>query len=110
MRPEPAKFTKDRPCTKLHIWTCFYGANGFVDVQVDQAHAVIGLNVPRVLERAGRIVKIPKGDALMYRVTQAGRTWMTDGILAYLKNHPEDSRLVKYYPDGGQPRVRRVRR
>jgi len=110
MRPEPAKFTKDNPCTKKHIWNCFAGPQGLRPVSVVAAQAQIGVYVPRVMERNARLVcKTVKGTDY-YELTPEGEEWLTAGIRSYLKNHPSEAGEVTYPPDTLPARVRRVRR
>ena len=98
MKPTVKVFTKDAPCTKLHIWNCFRQMSGYAKVQVDVAHSEIGLNVPRVMERGGKLVKEtePRGD--YYVLTPLGKQWLEEGIRAYLTNHPGAKNKVKAMP------------
>lgn len=98
MKPEPKVFTKDRPCSKFELWTCFYGSKGFRTVQVDEAHAVIGLNVPRVMEREGRLEKVEQKQQEFYRLTEDGEEWLLKGFRNYLINHPSAWHLVEHVP------------
>lgn len=108
MRPEPAKFTKANPCTKRELWSCFRHASGYHTVQVDAAHAIIGLNAPRYLESRGYLLKERRADGDYYRLTAVGRAWLERGIRAYVKNHPTEAGGIPFL--GPAPSVRRVRR
>lgn len=115
MKPEPKVFTKDHPCTKLDIWNCFANdsGTGFRVMQVDAAHAIIGVNVPRVMEREGRLVRERREDGDLYILTRAGQEWLNKGIRSYLRNHPGDALRCRVRPsDGGEQgrgRIIRVR-
>lgn len=100
MKPEPAKFTRDNPCTKLHLWKCFRGRRGWKRVQVDQAHAVIGLNAPKYLLKKGYLKRIqtPQEDA--YALTKEGQVWLDRKFKNYLYRHPEAVTEVSVYPKG----------
>lgn len=107
MRPAVKVFTKDSPCTKKDLWACFRDAGGFRKVQVAQAHAVIGVNAPRVMERNAYLVKEMQRNAEWYSLTPEGEQWLTKGILGYLRNHPAERDNVQFLPS--PPRRRRVR-
>jgi len=115
MKPEPKVFAKDKPCTKFDIWQCFYGSSGFRIVQVDEAHAVIGLNVPRVMEREGRLEKVEHRRQECYVLTEDGEAWLLKGFRNYLINHPSAWHLVEHVPSdwkrpGNAPAPSRIRR
>lgn len=112
MYPAPKVFTKASPCTKLHLWNCFRGVRGWGAVLVPLAHAEIGVNAPRVMERNGYLVKERRENGDYYVMTHAGRVWLVKGILSYLKNHPSHSRLLNAMPDAAElsTAVRRVSR
>lgn len=98
MKPEVKVFTKQKPCTKKDIWNCFRVPAGFAKVQVDLAHTKIGVNVPRVMERQGYLVKesLPKGD--YYSLTSMGQSWLENGIKSFLRNHPAEAKNVLHMP------------
>ena len=126
MKPEPAVFTKDKPCTKAELWRCFRAdphnkrglevfrltsPGGFWSVQVDEAHAIIGKNAPRYMESKGYLVvdRTPRSE--FYRLTPAGEDWLINGIKAYAKNHPVEAAKLPYLPLSASPgRVIRRRR
>lgn len=99
MKPEVAKFTRDRPVTKLQLWNTFYGERGFRAVQVDAAKAEIGANAPRYLLRKGYIKEIDTGAVLSYTMSEIGKKWLTQGIVRYLNNHPADRGKVNFIPN-----------
>jgi len=108
-KPEIAVFDRQNPCTKVEIWNCFHGRTGFKRVQVDVAKSVIGANVPRVMEREGRLV-VEKGKKEdLFILTPVGEVWLTEGIKRYLKNHPAEVADVKY-PPKATIKKRRVRK
>lgn len=111
MKPQPAKFTKDNPVTKFELWRCFKRSphNGFATVQVDEAHSIIGLNAPRYMERSGYLFRETRGQGEFYTLTQTGEEWLTRGILAYAKNHPQRATEIPFLP-GVTTSRRRVRR
>jgi hypothetical protein len=108
VKPEPRVFTKDNPCTKLDIWNCFRGPNGFVAQPVVEAQTFIGANVPRVMEREGRLVKKTIKNTDYYVLTEAGEEWLAEGFARYLKNHPSHASQAVYLPRV-EKRLRRSR-
>ncbi len=88
MLPEPKRFTKEAPCSKADLWHCFKQPDGFAPVQIARAHSIIGLNVPRGMERMGRLCKQEIRGIQYYELTEAGERWLTLGILTFMKNHP----------------------
>lgn len=110
MKPAVRVFGRDAPCSKADLWSCFRRShNGFADVQVDEAHSIIGKNAPRYMETRGYLVResTPRGD--FYRITASGGEWLVRGIESYVKNHPSARETVAFYP-GTAPAARRVRR
>jgi hypothetical protein len=110
MRPAPAQFTKDSPCTKRHIWQCFYGPKGFTRVPVVEAQAKIGVNVPRVMERERRLVVVKLSGVDFYALTPEGEVWLRAGIEAYCRNHPAEVAEIPYLDAAGRHRRKRVSR
>ena len=98
MKPTIAKFDKEHPCTKRHLWECFATAKGFRKVAVPEAQSIIGINAPRGMEREGRlsVQKLDAGD--FYVLTSAGQTWLVQGIQAYVKNHPLEKGAIRHLP------------
>lgn len=116
MKPEPAKFTRDNPCTKKHIWNCFAGPSGFREVPVVEAHTIIGVNAPRVMERNARLIVKNKKGVDYYVLTTVGEEWLRAGAEAYVLNHPSESGDFRYLrgatgdtaPDREGRRIRRT--
>lgn len=98
MKPTVAKFTRDNPCTKLHIWNTFRGRRGFLPVQVTEAQAQIGANAPRVMERKGYLIRERGDRADVYILTPSGEDWLTEGMQRYLKNHPAEEENANHLP------------
>jgi len=96
MIPTVRKFTRTDRCTKVHIWNLFRGRCRFQSVRVAVAHSQIGVNVPRDMEAAGRLImnRLPTGD--YYVLTEEGEDWLTDGTRRYLRNHPSHASEVRY--------------
>lgn len=115
MKPEVKVFSKDAPCTKLDIWQAFRGPKGFIaNVPVAEAQSVIGANVPRVMEREGRLYKHELRGVEYYSLTEEGEEWLLEGMQRYLKNHPTHVAQASYLPAswgyGAAPkRLRRTR-
>lgn len=110
MKPEVKVFTRENPCTKLDIWNCFRARTGFVKVPVVEAQAQIGANVPRVMEREGRLEKAEARGVEYYVLTAEGEEWLSTGFARYLKNHPSHAPQAKFLPSGSSSsRLRRTR-
>lgn len=110
MKPKVAVFTREKPVTKVELWNCFrLNDKAFQAVQVDRAHAQIGKNAPRYLEKKGYLVHSKTARTDYYCLTPEGEQWLVRGIKAYAKNHPSEVHLIKDFPDEGVV-VRRVRR
>ena len=98
MKPEPKQFDKQNPCTKFDLWQCFRGKRGFVRVQIDEAHAIIGLNAPRNMRYHGYVQMVEVRNVEYYELTSLGRAWLMEGFHRYIKAHPERMTEVKYLP------------
>lgn len=96
MKPEPRVFDKGSPCTKLEIWNCFRGRRGWLSVQVDVAHSMIGVNVPRVMERDGKLIKVTTAKGDFYELTDYGHDWLLAGIKSFVRNHPSRVDELQY--------------
>lgn len=99
MKPKVKVFSKDKPVTKLQLWNCFRGQRGFVAVQVDTAHSIIGLNAPRYLKKKEYLEVITRRGEELYSLTEDGRKWLLEGFSRYLKNHPGDRAKAKNVPN-----------
>lgn len=98
MKPEVKQFDKANPCTKFDIWQCFRIATGFRAVPVAEAQSIIGANVPRIMEREGRLVKVEERGVEYYELTTDGGEWLLKGFRSYLKNHPSMVSKAKHVP------------
>lgn len=98
MKPTIKVFTREAPCTKWDIWHCFISHKGFCLVEVAEAQAKIGVNVPRVMEREGRLERVQRAQHDYYKLTPAGQEWLLKGFRAYLKNHPTKASKAAYAP------------
>lgn len=96
MKPPVAVFTRQNPCTKFHIWQCFRGPKGFVSVEVAHAQSIIGANVPRVMEREGRLVLQNRRSVDYYVLTETGKEWLVKGMTSFVRNHPAVLPEVKF--------------
>lgn len=96
MMPVVKTFTRDDPCTKKDLWTCFRDERGFRKVQIAQAQSVIGINAPRVMERNGYLVKETYRNAEWYALTFEGEQWLMRGIYSYVKNHPSERSSIPF--------------
>ena len=112
MKPEVKVFSREAPCTKLEIWGCFRGPRGFVRVPVVTAQSQIGANVPRVMEREGRLIKVVAGQTEYYALTEEGEEWLYEGFKRYLKNHPAHISMARNVPSewGYAAKTARLRR
>ncbi len=100
MKPTVRVFSRGNPCTKIDVWNAFRGRKGFVPTTVVRAQSIIGANVPRVLEREGRMVRETIGGKDMYILTPEGEEWLTRGFRNYLRNHPADLEYANFVPPG----------
>lgn len=86
-----AKFTRDAPCTKVHLWNCFGGEG---PVPVVDAKAIVGENAPKYLLREKYITQTSRAGVDYYSITKDGREWLTTGVRRYLALHPEDAAFL----------------
>ncbi len=100
MKPEVKVFTRDNPCTKLHIWNCFRGVRGFKKVDVAHAQSIIGVNAPRNMLSKGYATITETAGVEYYQLTKYGTEWLMTGLKSYLKNHPNDVKKAKNTPRG----------
>jgi hypothetical protein len=100
MKPEPAKFSKENPCSKFELWQCFRSRRGFAAVQVNAAEAVIGVNAPKYLRRKGYLVRENRADKDVYVLTEEGKEWLLKGFRSYLIRYPEMRERAKFLPEG----------
>ena len=98
MKPDVKVFTREYPCTKVDIWNCFSSPRDFVRVPVVKAHSLIVLNVPRGMERMGRLERVAMRGVEYYQLTDIGKKWLLRGIKNYVHNHPSDIGSIYNYP------------
>lgn len=99
MKPTVAKFTKQRPVNKGDIWRALRGRRQYrKSTQIDAVHAVIGLNAPRNMLVNGYLVKSVHGKADVYILTESGKEWLTKGVIAFLRNHPDQRDELQNVP------------
>lgn len=83
---------------------------GWRIVQVDEAHALIGINVPRVMERNGYLIRVRQTAQDKYALTPTGEAWLLKGALAFAKNHPSEAHRIAHLPTtDANVRARRTR-
>lgn len=96
----PAQFSREHPCTKLHLHNCFFDGKQYVDRPLVHAQAVIGKNAPRYLIDKGFVIQRLMNGVDMYCLTKDGKQWLQAGIARHLVLHPEDIKRCKYLPPG----------
>ena len=67
-------------------------------MQIDAAHAIIGLNAPRYLKRKGYLVEQVRGNKQVYVLTTTGKEWLLNGTLNFIIRHPERREELRYLP------------
>lgn len=83
-------FTRDDPCTKVHLWNCFHDEAGqwtarpLVDAKME-----IGDNAPKYLMREGYMVQRIANGIDWYELTWRGKDWLRQGTMRYLELHPD---------------------
>ena len=96
----PAVFTRDNPCTKVHLHNCFYRGGRYVNRPVVEAKAEIGENAPKYLIREGYVNVRLIGGVDYYVLTPAGDQWLRQGVHRYLTNHPDKISECREPPAG----------
>lgn len=110
MKPKERECSLSDPVRKPDLWRCFKrDLSGFATVQVSAAHAIIGRNAPRYLERQGYLVKDKTETGDFYSLTVLGEQWLIRGIRAYARNHPAEKENIAFFPEEVAA-PRRVRR
>lgn len=107
-----AVFTKDAPCTKVHIWNTFITAKGLVPVMVVVARGEIGLNAPKYLLKNDYMEAYTDKNVDYYRLTPGGQEWLRKGLNRHLELHPGDVEKVLHLSQlrAPAPRKRVVRK
>lgn len=107
----PASFTRTNPCTKVHLFNCFFNPKTAGVVPVVDAHQQIGVNSPKHLLDNGYLLHESRKGVDYYVLTAFGRNWLVPGLKRYLELHPE-KRADVLYPIPGEapapPPIRRV--
>ena len=98
MKPDVKEFTRDDPCTKLHIWNCFRAAHGFKRVQLDEAWSEIGVNAPRNMLKKGYIEIKHAAQEDYYQLTNSGEEWLRKGVKSYIRKHPDERKNAVLLP------------
>ena len=98
MKPIAKKFTKQNPCDKRVLWNSFRGKRGFKRVQKDISHSEIGMNAPRNMLSKGYLELCEKDQSEYYILTEKGEEWITKGVVAFVKNHPNMAKKVINLP------------
>jgi hypothetical protein len=108
---EPTRvFTREDPCTKVHIWNCFIGPKGLAtSVPVVTSRSKIGLNTPKYLLREGYIDRFTEAGVEYYIVTPSGEEWLRKGLKRHLELHPDErAEVVQIAQLEGSPKPARV--
>lgn len=84
----PATFTREAPCTKVHLWNALGGGR---PTPVVVAQSIIGVNAPKYLLRKQYMRVVSHNQVDYYEVSAAGRKWLIDGVRRHLELHPSDS-------------------
>lgn len=98
---KPAVFTRESPCTKVHIWNCFRQGGKFVSVPVVHAQSIIGVNTPKYLLREGYATAVARKGIDYYTLSRAGESWLQSGVIKHLQRHPSDQSLLMESIPGG---------
>lgn len=105
------EFTRESPCTKVHIHNAFMVGSAYAPVPVVDYMAVAGANSRKYLKREGYAVERLSGGIDIIELTAEGRDWLTKGLASHLARHPEDAvDVVKPTAKKGVQFVARVRR
>lgn len=103
-----AKFTRDNPCTKVHLWNCFRTATGYATVTVVEAKMNIGDNAPKYMLKSGYLRQYMRAGVDYYVLTPEGIEWLEAGIVRHLELHPEDYQDCVFSPPGIKPKAPRA--
>lgn len=91
--PKPVKvFTRDDPCTKVHLSNCFTQGGRYVARAVIEARGEIGVNAIKYLLREGYATAYESVGIDWWRLTPDGEAWLAKGLARHLELHPEDAR------------------
>jgi hypothetical protein len=96
INPQPVKvFTREDPCTKVHLFNCFNAPSGFRPRAVVEARGEIGINAIKYLLRQGYAEAFEGAGADWWKLTAEGEQWLTTGLQRHLELHPEERSLVE---------------
>lgn len=96
----PKVFTRENPCTKIHIHNCFYAGGQYPDKPVIEAKTFIGENCPKYLTREGFATVVTRRGVDYYHLTPEGDSWLRQGIIRYLTLHPDRINDCLHPPPG----------
>lgn len=97
-------FTKNDPCTKIHIFNCFHGPgsvryeDGTVSSNIVRAKSYIGRHVPYRLRAAKRAELVLVDGEAHLRLTPEGVHWLWHGTKRYVKNNPSKAGDIEFMP------------
>lgn len=103
-------FTRDDPCTKVHLHNCFCQGGKFVPRAVVEARGEIGVNAIKYLLREGLATATTKAGVDYWTLTTEGQAWLTKGLARHLELHPEQASLLNDRKTVIVQRFRRTRR
>lgn len=110
--PKPIRvFSREEPCTKVHLYNCFMSTGSPVPRAVVEARGEIGVNSIKYLKRNGYAVEVEREGVDCWELTRDGVEWLEKGLARHLELHPADRTLVQYRGGTSKPTRRtRVRR
>lgn len=92
---QTAVFTRDNPCTKVHLHNAFVATtNNYAPVSVVYFRSIAGTNSQKYLLKSGYAREYQLGGVDMIELTNDGREWLRKGLQSHLTRHPEDSAMV----------------
>lgn len=94
--PKPVRvFTREEPCSKVHLFNCFTAPSGYRPRAVVEARGEIGINAIKYLIREGYAECFEGAGVDWWKLTADGESWLTQGLVRYLEIHPEQRSLVE---------------
>lgn len=107
---EPTRvFTREEPCTKVHIWNCFISPTGLQAIPVVHSRGKIGLNTPKYLYREGYMDYFTEQNVEYCIMTPTGEEWLRKGLKRHLELHPDERAQVVHIAQlEGKPKPARV--
>lgn len=102
---QPAIFTRENPCTKVHLHNAFVKVNNvYGPTSVVEFCSIAGVNSRKYLKREGYVREYLLGGVDYIELTEEGREWLRKGLARHLELHPEDAPSVR----SGMQGVRRI--